>query len=257
MRPVYLVAAVASVVSAVVVSISGRGAHATVIADRGTTESVSYRDILAKPAVRWLLAMALFVTLACYAQYDAGLPAYVLDSTSVTPALLGTAVAVNAVLVAVLTGPVVAYTRRRSGTTLLAVCAGLWIGCWVIFGLPLFISGIDGLFVMLGFAALSFGETMMAPILSPLAATLAPEGAAGRTMAAVTGASTIATAIGPILSSALLGLHLPAGFIAMQIVFCIVAVAMSMRLRGLMLRPVRLTGRTSIAPSLSAVDLAA
>jgi MFS family permease len=254
MRPVYLVAAAASVLSAVVVSIAGRGAHATVIADRGATESVSYREILAKPAVRWLLGIALFITLACYAQYDAGLPAYVLVSTSVTPALLGTAVAVNAVLVAVLTGPVVAYTRRRPGTTLLAVCAVLWIGCWVIFGLPLFISGIDGLFVILGFAALSFGETMMAPILSPLAATLAPEGAAGRTMAAVTGASTIATAIGPILSSALLGLHLPAGFIAMQIVFCILAVVMSMRLRGLMLRPVRLS---SIARSVSAVDLAA
>jgi len=254
MRPVYLVAAAASVLSAVVVSIAGRGAHATVIADRGATESVSYREILAKPAVRWLLGIALFITLACYAQYDAGLPAYVLVSTSVTPALLGTAVAVNAVLVAVLTGPVVAYTRRRSGTTLLAVCAVLWIGCWVIFGLPLFISGIDGLFVMLGFAALSFGETMMAPILSPLAATLAPEGAAGRTMAAVTGASTIATAIGPIPSSALLGLHLPAGFIAMQIVFCILAVVVSMRLRGLMLRPVRLS---AIARSVSAVDLAA
>jgi len=249
MRPVYLVAAAASIVSAAVVSIAGRGAHASVIADRGTTESVSYGEILAMPAVRWLLAIALFITLACYAQYDAGLPAYVLDSTSVTPALLGTAVAVNAVLVAVLTGPVVAYTRRRSGTTLLAVCAVLWIGCWVIFGLPLFISGIDGLFVMLGFAALSLGETMMAPILSPLAATLAPEGAAGRTMAAVTGASTIATAIGPILSSALLGLHLPVGFIAMQILFCIVAAVMSMRLRGLMLRRRGLAGQASVARS--------
>jgi MFS family permease len=121
MRPVYLVAAAASLLSALVVSIAGRGAHATVIADRGTAESVSYREILARPAVRWLLAIALLITLACYAQYDAGLPAYVLDSTSVTPALLGTAVAINAVLVAVLTGPVVAYTRRRSGTTLLAV----------------------------------------------------------------------------------------------------------------------------------------
>jgi hypothetical protein len=76
----------------------------------------------------------------------------------------------------------------------------------VIFGLPLVISGVDGLFVVVGFAALSFGETMMAPILSPLAAALAPVGAVGRTMAAVTGATTVATAIGPILSSALLGM---------------------------------------------------
>jgi hypothetical protein len=62
-------------------------------------------------------------------QYDAGLPAYVLDSTTVSPALLGTAVAINATIVAVLTGPVVAYTRKRRDTSLLAVCALLWVGC--------------------------------------------------------------------------------------------------------------------------------
>jgi MFS family permease len=239
MRPVYAVAALASLLSAVVVAIAGRGAHAGVMDARGGAESVSYRMILSSPAVRWLLAIALFITLACYAQYDAGLPAYVLDSTTVTPALLGTAVAINAILVAALTGPVVAYTRRRSGTTLLAMCGLLWIGCWVIFGLPLMISGMDGAFIVLGFAALSFGETMMAPILSPLAAALAPVGATGRTMAAVTGASTIATAIGPILSSVLLGVHLPAGFIAMQVLFCVAAIAMALRLRSLMNGPAR------------------
>jgi MFS family permease len=239
MRPVYAVAALASLLSAVVVAIAGRGAHAGVMDARGGAESVSYRMILSSPAVRWLLAVALFITLACYAQYDAGLPAYVLDSTTVTPALLGTAVAINAILVAALTGPVVAYTRRRSGTTLLAMCGLLWIGCWVIFGLPLLISGMDGAFIVLGFAALSFGETMMAPILSPLAAALAPVGATGRTMAAVTGASTIATAIGPILSSVLLGVQLPAGFIAMQVLFCVAAIAMALRLRSLMNGPAR------------------
>jgi hypothetical protein len=167
------------------------------------------------------------------------------------------AVAVNAIIVAVLTGPVVAYTRKRRGTSLLAACALMWIGCWVTFGLPLVISGVDGPFVVVGFAALSFGETMMAPILSPLAAALAPAGAVGRTMAAVTGAATVATAIGPILSSTLLGLELPAGFISLQVLFCLAAAAASMRLRGLMLRRVGCAGQASVAPPLSAVDLAA
>jgi hypothetical protein len=98
---------------------------------------------------------------------------------------------------------------------------------------------------------------LVAPILSPLAAALAPVGAVGRTMAAVTGAATVATAIGPILSSTLLGLHLPAGFIALQILFCPAAAAASMRLRGLMLRRVGLAGQASVAPLISAVDLAA
>jgi hypothetical protein len=105
------------------------------------------------------------------------------------------------------------------------------------------ISGADGLFVVVGFAALSFGETMMAPILSPLAAALAPVGAVGRTMAAVTGAATVATAIGPILSSTLLGLQLPAGFIALQILFCLAAAAASMRLLN---APARWVGRPGV-----------
>ncbi len=230
MRPVYAIAVVAAVVSALAVGLAGRGAHACVIASQGAAETVSYRDILRLRPVRWLLGIALLITLACYAQYDAGLPAYLLSSTSVSPALLGSAVAMNAILVAVLTGPVVAYTRRRAGTSLLATCAALWVVCWLIFALPLMISGYDSVFALLGFAALSFGETMMAPILSPLAAALAPEGAAGRTMAAVTGATTVATAIGPILASMLLGMHLPAGFIAMQILFCVASAAASLRL---------------------------
>jgi MFS family permease len=129
MRPVYLVAAAASMLSAAVVSVAGRGAHGTVTASQGAGEAASYRDILRSRQVRWLLGIALLITLACYAQYDAGLPACVLDSTTVSPALLGTAVAINATIVAVLTGPVVAYTRKRRDTSLLAVCALLWVGC--------------------------------------------------------------------------------------------------------------------------------
>ncbi|MCW2538667.1 MAG: transporter [Frankiales bacterium] len=236
MRPVYLVAVVAELLGALMVGVAGRGAHATVLATQGTGETVGYRTIMGLRPVRWLLGVALLITLACYAQYDAGLPAYVLDATSVKPAVLGGAVAINAILVAALTGPVVAYTRRRSGPSLLAMCALLWVGCWIVFGLPLLFSGFDSGFVIIGFALLSLGETMMAPILSPLAAALAPVGAAGRTMAAVTGATTVATAIGPILSSVLLGLHLPVGFIAMQVLFCVASAMTAMRLRGLMAR---------------------
>lgn len=92
------------------------------------------------------------MTLACYAQYESGLPAYVLDSANVSPKLLGIAVAVNAVLVAALTGPVVAATKRHSPTSLLAACAGIWIGCWALFGIPLIASGLGSAAVLAGYA---------------------------------------------------------------------------------------------------------
>ncbi|HTZ42887.1 MAG TPA: MFS transporter [Jatrophihabitans sp.] len=230
MRPVYGLAVLASLASALVVGLAGRGSCERGVAVENAPETVTYREILRSRPIRWLLLVALLITLACYAQYDAGLPAYVLSATTVGPAELGRAVAVNAVLVAVLTGPVIAYTRRHSGTTLLATCAAIWIGCWLVFGLPLLVHAHDGGFVLLGFAVMSVGETMMAPILSPLAAGLAPDGAAGRTMAAVTGATTVATAIGPVLSSTLLGLGLPAGFIALQVGCCVASAVVALRL---------------------------
>jgi len=234
MLPVYLLAAAAALVSAVVVAAAGWGAHSSGL--HGVTDGnpVTYRMLFQNRAIRWLIVVALLITLACYAQYDAGLPAYVLDSMEVSPGVLGSAIAGNMVLVALLTAPVVAFTRRKYGTTLLALCALMWALCWLVFGVPLVVHGHDALFVFLGFAALSFGETMMAPILSPLAASLAPEGAAGRTMAAVTGATTIATAIGPILSGVLLGAGVPAAFIALQVVICLATAVASVRLSALL-----------------------
>jgi MFS family permease len=234
MRPVYLLAAGAALLSAVVVAIAGRGTERQVAPAVEDLAKGGYVQLLASRPIRWLLAIAVLITLACYAQFDAGLPTYVLTSTSVGAPMLGGAVAVNAVLVAVLTGPVVAFTRSRGGPSLLATCALLWVGCWLIFGLPLVISGHDSAFVLLGFAALSVGETMMAPILSALAVSLAPAGATGRSIAAVTGASTVATAVGPILSSSLLGLGHPGAFIGLQVLCCVAAGVAAVRLGRLM-----------------------
>jgi hypothetical protein len=78
--------------------------------------------------------------------------------------------------------------------------------------------------VLLGYAMFSLGETMLAPVLSPLAAALAPAGAVGRTLAAVNGAQTIATAIGPGIAALLLGAGLPLGFVLAQVVCCGLAV---------------------------------
>ena len=253
MRPVYAVGVLAALASAVVVGVAGRGVGSSGAGSRGGEPELglSYRQLLSRRPVRLLLLVAFGITLACYAQYDAGLPAYVLVATSVSPAALGTAVALNAVLVAVLTGPVVVATRRHSGTTLLAGCAAIWVVCWLIFGLPLLLSGHDEGFVLLGFAVMSVGETMMAPILSPLAASLAPDGAAGRTIAAVTGAGTAATAVGPVLSSALLGLGRPGEFIVLQVSCCVAAGLLALRL-GRVLAPAR-SGK-SAAPHASALN---
>lgn len=249
-RPIFYIAIVADVLSAALVQAiahSGRSGSAAVAG--AVQEQTGYRDLLRRPAVRWLLAVTVLLTLACYAQYESGLPAYALGALHVSPRVLGVAVAVNAVLVAVLTGPVVAATRRHDPASLLAACAGLWVGCWLLLGMPLLHVGSAAGLVVAGFAAFSVGETMLSPVLTPLAAELAPPGASGRALAAVSGATTLATAVGPALSGVLLALHAPGGFIALQLACCVGAVALTPRLRAHATgRPASASGNAHSAP---------
>jgi MFS family permease len=226
-RPIYLLGAAASVGSAAVVTLAGLGAMRRTELDAAARDAgepgLGVLDLLRVRPVRWLLGIVVLLMLACYSQYDSGLPAYA----------LGTGVAVNAILVSALTVPVVALTNKHQPTTLLAWCGALWIGCWLIFGAPLLLGaglGVGTGTVVVGYAAISFGETMLAPVLTPFAATLAPEGAIGRTLGAVTGATTLANAVGPMLSGVLLALGVPVAFIALQLGCCAAAVAAAIKL---------------------------
>lgn len=237
-RPAYAFAAVCSLVGAVLVAAVGRHVRATSVpADAG--ESVGYRQVFRTPGVRWMLAVTVLLTLACYAQFDSGLPAYALSVLDVPPTTLGTAVAVNAILVAVLTAPVVKATRRVAPAVLLATCSVIWIGVWLVLATPMLHVGSGAAFVIAGYGLFSVGETMLAPVLTPLAATLAPEGAAGRTLASMSGAQTLATAVGPGLSGILLALGLPGGFIAMQLLCCALAIVGARRLHLVVSAPHR------------------
>ncbi len=257
-RPIFIIGAVAELVSGAAVALAARGPGLTRVGPTDPAESgPGLLDVLRLRPVRLLVIITLLLMLACYAQYDSGLPAYALGTLHVRPSTLGLGVALNAVVVSALTVPVVALARRREPSTLLAWCGGLWIGCWLIFGLPLVASSSATGAVLIGYVSISFGESMLAPVLNPFAASLAPDGALGRTLGAVTGATTLASAIGPALSGGLLALHLPAGFIALQLLCCAGAVVLALRLGRLVVRrpgqPVELVGLSDPALAQPAV----
>jgi MFS family permease len=234
-RPIYWFAAAAALASAIAVHAVGRLDAARPVAGLPVDAldpagDAGYRALLGQRPVRYLLGIALLLTLACYAQYDSGLPAYALGALHVAPSTIGIGVAVNAVVVSALTRPMVVLTRRFSPTTLLALCGGLWVLCWLIFAVPLALPAAGSLAIVVGYGAISFGETVLAPVLSPFAATLAPDGAVGRTLGAVTGASTAATAVGPAVSGVLLALGVPLLFIAVQLACCVGGAWLALRL---------------------------
>lgn len=230
MHRLYWIAAAVSVLGSVFVLAAPRSS-APVADGQTQPREVSYRTLLGDRRIRLLLAISFVITLACWAQYTSGLPAYALTALHVSPRSLGVSIAVSELLVASLTSLVVARTRHVGGPQLLAVAGLVWAGCWVVFSLPLF-TGLDpGAAVFGGLAVLALGDTLMAPVLSPLAVTLAGEAASGRAMAAVSALSTSATALGPILASVLLGLQMPKAFVLAQIGICLLAVIMALRLR--------------------------
>lgn len=245
-RKAYAFAAVCSIASAAMVASVGRRVERDGMDVAAPIEDASYRTVLRAPGVRWLLAVTGLLTLACYAQFDSGLPAYALSVLNVRPTVLGTAVAVNAVLVAVLTAPVIRATRTAAPAALLTTCAGIWIGVWLVLAVPLLHVGSASALVLAGYALFSVGETMLAPVLTPMAVALAPAGATGRTLAALAGAQTLATAVGPGLSGLLLALGLPAGFIVLQLLCCVLAIIGGRRLGGVAHRPPR---QRAIAPA--------
>ncbi|MDQ1720605.1 MAG: hypothetical protein QOI26_339 [Pseudonocardiales bacterium] len=231
MHRLYWIAAAVSALGNVFVLAAPRSPAARAD-DRTQPREISYRTLLGDHRIRLLLAISFVITLACWAQYTSGLPAYALTALQVSPRSLGVSIAVSELLVAGLTSLVVARTRHVAGPQLLAAAGMVWAGCWVVFSLPLFTDLDPGAAVFGGLAVLALGDTLMAPVLSPLAATLAGEAASGRAMAAVSALSTSATALGPILASVLLGLELPRAFVLIQIGICMLAVIMALRLRA-------------------------
>jgi MFS family permease len=233
-RPAYAFAALASLASAAMVVVVGRRVEREQVSVSEPAEDVDYRTVFRAPGVKWMLAVTGLLTLAFYAQYDSGLPAYALSVLNVQPTVLGTAVAINAILVALMTAPVVKATRSVSPAVLLATCAAMWIAVWAVLAMPLLHIGSASAIIIAGYALFSVGETMLAPVLSPLAASLAPAGATGRTLAAMNGAQTLATAVGPGLSGLMLGMGLPEGFIVMQVLCCVVSIVGTRRLARVM-----------------------
>ncbi|WP_157417351.1 MFS transporter [Nocardioides sp. Iso805N] len=229
MLPLFALAVSAEAAAAAITWVATRDRHAsaTGLTSRPKPSSVRMRDLLRERPVALLLAVTALLTLGCYAQYESGLPTYALTALDVSTRDLGTSLAINATAVALLTTPITLLVRRINPAALLAACATTWVAVWLILGLPL--AGIGGAStcLLVGLVVMALGETVMAPVLTPLAASLAPEGGTAMTVASVTTAQTVGTLAGPAVSGALLALHVPAAFIAFQVICCLAALALT------------------------------
>lgn len=252
MTPAFLLAAAGFALSALLIGLAGsrfagyRGPQpAAYELGQGALPAVSgvaaLRAIWAVPALRWTAVVTIALALGFYAQFESGLPAYALTTLHVRETTVGLAAAVNSVVIIALQMVVVRATARRSAPVLLMGVGAIWTLGWLILSSAMFAPETAAAIFVASFAVFAVGETMYAPILSPLTASLAPDGMVGTTLGVFAAVQTSASAIGPLVAGVLLGAGAVWGFLGLHLLISLVAVLGAWQLRCVL--------RRSAAPS--------
>ena len=155
--------------------------------------------------LRWTALVTISLALGFYAQFESGLPAYALTSLSVEPSTIGLAAAVNCIVIIALQMVIVKVTANRGAPALLMGVAAFWVAGWIILSLARLLPGGPAMAFVLAYGVFAVGETMYAPVLSPLTANLAPEGLVGTTLGIFAALQTGISAAGPLIAGIMLG----------------------------------------------------
>src|SRR5450631_3111697 len=238
MRPAFATAAIGFIISATVIGIAGRGAPAdqdSVLegAPSGSA-GAAIRIILATPALRWSAVITVTLALGFYAQFESGLPAYAITVLGVSERTIGTASAVNCLVIVALQMAVMKWTARRSAPSLLVVVGSIWVFSWLLLAAASFIPAMAGAMFIGAFGVFAIGETMYAPVLNPLTASLAPAGMVGTTLGIFAALQTGVSAVGPLLAGVALSAGHGSLFVAVHVAISLIAVFAALRLRSLL-----------------------
>lgn len=199
--------------------------------DDELTGLTAYRALATNRSVRLLAVVSMLLAAGFYAQFETGLPAFALESLHVDPTTVGTAAAVNCVVIVALQWLVVRVTGKNPGAVLLGVVGVTWVLSWLMLEAALF-TGVASanLIFVLAFGLFAVGETMYAPVLSPLAAAVAPDGLVGTTLGALAALRTGISAAGPLVAGVLITAGLPHVFVLLHVAINAAAIAVAWRL---------------------------
>jgi hypothetical protein len=238
MWPAFATAAVGFLVSASLIAAAGRGAPVDEVpapedAPTGSAGE-AIRIILRSPALRWTAVITVTLALGFYAQFESGLPAYAITVLGVSERTIGTASAVNCLVIVALQMAVMKWTARRSSPTLLVVVGSIWVVSWLLLAAASFMPALAATMFVMVYGVFAVGETMYAPVLNPLTASLAPSGMVGTTLGIFAALQTGVSAAGPMLA----GVALSAGhgmlFVGVHVVISLIAVFAALRLRSIL-----------------------
>jgi MFS family permease len=238
MWPAFATAAIGFLISATVIGIAGRGAPSDEVdAPRDVpigSGGAAIRIILATPALRWAAVITVTLALGFYAQFESGLPAYAITVLGVSERTIGTAAAVNCLVIVVLQMAVMKWTAKRSAPSLLVAVGSIWVFSWLMLGAASFMPAQAGVMFVGVFGVFAIGETMYAPVLNPLTASLAPSGMVGTTLGIFAALQTGVSAAGPFLAGVALSTGHGSLFVVVHVGISLIAVFAAFRLRALL-----------------------
>src|SRR5665811_2294542 len=140
-------------------------------------------------------------------RFASGLPAYAITVLEVSESTIGTASAVNCLVIVGLQMAVMKWTAKRSSPSLLVAVGSIWVFSWLLLAAASFMPALAGAMFVGVYGVFAVGETMYAPVLNPLTASLAPSGMVGTTLGIFAALQTGVSAAGPMLA----GVALTAG----------------------------------------------
>jgi hypothetical protein len=108
----------------------------------------------------------------------------------------------------------------------------VWTVAWLVLAVASFQPGLASVLFVSSFGVFAVGETMYAPILNPLTASLAPSGLVGTTLGLFTALQTGFSAVGPLVAGVILGAGFGSVFVALHVAISLVAVLGAWRLRA-------------------------
>ena len=165
----FLTAALGFVTSSAI--IGSVGARATIHPESGLDATgaspgrpiEALRTIFASPALRWTAVITVTLALGFYAQFEAGLPAYAITVLDVDSTAIGTAAAVNSIIIVLLQVVVVRAIARRSAPTLLMAVGSVWVLAWLILSLAQFRPEIAAALFVTTFGVFAVGRRCTRP----------------------------------------------------------------------------------------------
>lgn len=252
MWPSFAMAATGFLLSAGLLALAGRraGDASTAGCDRSSTATsasslVALRAMASVPALRWLAAVTVTLALGFYAQFESGLPAFALMVLDVPEQTIGTAAAVNCLVIVALQMVVVRWTARRNSASLLVAVGLVWVLSWGILALSMSTPGIAAVLFVTTYGIFAVGETLFAPVLNPLTASLAPAGMVGTTLGVFAALQTGVSAVGPLLAALALGAGHGMTFVVVHLVISVLALLAALRLRAVLQPPGRPAATTA------------